>query len=151
MQREQDFYDRSILIPSDDVAHTHLRKTTHPLHAVPWVDRVWASYRVKSVSFYLASKHIGLYASCFSLFKPIKDIESFELFYFISLKSQIKFIRLRRTLPDTRELGPQRFNLSIYFRYSEVSSIILLLTKFTQGIVVMLVFDVFTRFCQLRD
>jgi hypothetical protein len=29
MQREQDFYDRSILIPSDDVAHTHLRKTTH--------------------------------------------------------------------------------------------------------------------------
>jgi hypothetical protein len=29
MQREQDFYDRSILIPCDDVAHTHLRKTTH--------------------------------------------------------------------------------------------------------------------------
>ncbi len=29
MQREQDFYDRSILIPSDDVANTHLRKTTH--------------------------------------------------------------------------------------------------------------------------
>ena len=29
MQREQDFNDRSILIPCDDVAHTHLRKTTH--------------------------------------------------------------------------------------------------------------------------
>ncbi len=29
MQREQDFYDRSILIPCVDVAHTHLRKTTH--------------------------------------------------------------------------------------------------------------------------
>ncbi len=118
MQREQDFYDRSILIPS--VAHTHLRKTTHPLHAVPWGGRVWASYRVKSVSFYLASKHIVLYASCFSLFKAIKDIESFELFYFISLESYIKFIRLRRTLPDTRESGPQRFNLSIYFIYYDV-------------------------------
>jgi hypothetical protein len=30
MQREQDFYDRSILIPSDDVANTHLRRTTPP-------------------------------------------------------------------------------------------------------------------------
>ncbi len=29
MQRKKDFYGRSILIPSDDVAHTHLRKTTH--------------------------------------------------------------------------------------------------------------------------
>ncbi len=61
MQREQDFYGRSILIPSDDVAHTHWRKTTHTLHAVPWVGRVWASKRVKSVSLrstYLASRHI---------------------------------------------------------------------------------------------
>ncbi len=35
MQREQDFYNRSILIPSDDVAHTLEEDHTYPLNAVP--------------------------------------------------------------------------------------------------------------------
>jgi hypothetical protein len=61
--------------------HTHIRGGP-PLHAVPWVGRVWASYRVKSVSFSSTWLADILYASCFSLFKAIKDIESFELFIF---------------------------------------------------------------------
>ncbi len=56
--------------------HTHIegRPHTHTLYAV---GRVWASNRVKSVS--LRSTWLAdiLYASCFSLFKAIKDIESF--------------------------------------------------------------------------
>jgi hypothetical protein len=44
--------------------HTLEEDHTHPLLAMPWVGRVWASNRVKSVSFYLARKQIVLYASC---------------------------------------------------------------------------------------
>ena len=51
--------------------YTHIegRPHTHTLHALPWMGRVWASNRVKSVS--LSStwlQHI-LYALCVSLFK----------------------------------------------------------------------------------
>jgi hypothetical protein len=38
--------------------HTHIWGRPPPLHAMPWVGRVWASNRVKSVSFYLGRKHI---------------------------------------------------------------------------------------------
>jgi hypothetical protein len=97
MQREQDLNGRSILIPSDDVAHTHWRRTTHtPLYAVPWMGRVWASNRVKSVSLCSTWPQHILYASCFSFSKAIKDIESIELFIFISLESEIKVIQLRK-------------------------------------------------------
>jgi hypothetical protein len=60
---------------------------THTLQAVPWMGRAWASNRVKSVSLSSTWLQDILYASCFSLFKAIKDIESFELFIFISLES----------------------------------------------------------------
>ncbi len=52
--------------------HTLEEDHTHTLHSVPWVGRVWASYRVKSVS--LSSTWLAdiLYVSCFSLFKAIE-------------------------------------------------------------------------------
>jgi hypothetical protein len=73
MQREQYLNRRYSLISSDDVAHTLKEDHTYTLQAVPWMGRVWASNKVKSVS--LSSTWLSdlLYVSCFSLFKAIKD------------------------------------------------------------------------------
>ncbi len=44
IQREQDFNSSSILIPSDDVAHTLKQDHTHTLHAVPCIQQSEVSY-----------------------------------------------------------------------------------------------------------
>jgi hypothetical protein len=107
--------------------HTHTLKEnhTHTLHAVPWMGRVWASNRVKSVSLSSTWLQGILYASCFGLFKAIKYIESFELFIFISLESKIKVLRLRRT--RTRYPGIRPFTIqpqhvfSSYYHSSRIA------------------------------
>ncbi len=78
---------------------------------ISWMGYYWLYCKLVSSTW---RQHI-LYASCFSLVKAIKDIESFELLIFISLESYIKVIWLRRTRNRYPELGPLWFNLSIQF------------------------------------